>query len=105
LRSRWCLRVLVAGLTIAAVVGFVPVGAGAESPHVIAVADAQASEGEGMLVFTVTRETATGREISVGYRTADAEAPAGADYEATSGTVTLPPPRTQRHRGCSPPRR
>lgn len=91
LRSVWCLPVLVAGLTIAAVVGFFPVGAGAESPHVITVADAQASEGEGILVFTVTRERATGRAISVAYRTADAEATAGADYEAKSGTVTLPP--------------
>lgn len=90
-RSAWWQSALLVGLMIAAVLGLAPVPAGAQSPnHVIDVTDVQAGEGEGTIVFTLSRDKATGRAISVGYQTADAEAIAGADYEATSGTVTLP---------------
>ena len=85
-----CSRAAFGGLlSVVAVIGSALVPAWADSPHALAVTDVEAVEGNGAIVFTVTRERATGRAVSVAYRTVDVDAAAGADYEYKSGTVTL----------------
>ena len=61
---------------------------------VLALADVRADEDAGVLVLTVTLSTASSREVSVGYRTADgtgtAAAVAGQDYQQRTGTLAFP---------------
>ena len=54
------------------------------------VADARAQEGDGaVLAFAVRLDRAASGTVTVDYRTADGTAKAGADYTATSGTLTF----------------
>ena len=56
----------------------------------LSVADARAEEAEdATLAFTVTLSEASTTEVTVEYATADGTATAGADYTATSGTLTF----------------
>ena len=61
----------------------------------LAVADATAGEG-GTLVFAVTLDQASDAEVRVDYATSDGTATAGADYTATSGTLTFAVGETER---------
>ena len=59
-------------------------------PVGISVADARVEEAEGaQLAFAVTLERVASGTITMDYRTADGTATAGADYTATSGTLTF----------------
>ena len=64
-------------------------------PARIRVADARGKEGKDeTLDFAVTLNRAAGQAVSVDYATADGTATAGADYTATSGTLTFAPGET-----------
>jgi chitinase len=59
----------------------------------VSIADASIAEGSGEavnLTFTVTLSAASVQPVSVSYATSDGTATAGADYAATSGTLTIP---------------
>ncbi len=57
----------------------------------MAVADARVQEADGaFLSFAVTLSRSPSSEVSVDYATSDGTAHAGADYTATSGTLTIP---------------
>jgi ribosomal protein L35AE/L33A len=59
----------------------------------LSVGDVTVTEGDSGTVnasFTVSLSAASGREVSVGYTTADASALAGSDYVTTSGTLLIP---------------
>ena len=59
-------------------------------PAALAVADATVREGPGaVLAFTVTLSRAASSTVTVDYATVDGTATAGADYRATSGTLTF----------------
>ena len=59
-------------------------------PVAISVADALVQEGPGVaLEFQVTFDRAASSTVSVDYTTSDGTATAGADYDATSGTLTF----------------
>ncbi len=59
-------------------------------PVGISVADARVTEGPGaVLAFAVTLSRAASGTVTLDYATADATATAGADYTATSGTLTF----------------
>ena len=59
-------------------------------PAALSVADARAEEATGATVdFTVTLSRAASRPVTVDYATSDGTATAGADYTATSGTLTF----------------
>ena len=61
-------------------------------PAALSVADAEATEGPGAtLAFAVTLSRAASATVTVDYATADGTAEAGADYEATTGTLTFKP--------------
>ena len=63
----------------------------------IAVADAEATEGEDpSLGFVVTLAPAAAWTVTVDYATADGTARAGADYTDTSGTLTFAPGDTEK---------
>ena len=65
-------------------------------PPGLSVSDGQATEGEDAAVrFLVTLGRPSTRTVTVGYRTWDSTATAGEDYEASSGTITLPPGATE----------
>ena len=55
----------------------------------LSVADAEGAEGGDALAFVVTLAPAAESEVSVEYSTSDGSAIAGADYTATSGTLTF----------------
>ena len=66
------------------------VSATVAGPVGISVVDARVDEGEGaLLAFAVTLDRAATGTVAVDYATADGTAPAGADYTATSGTLTF----------------
>ena len=68
-----------------------------EQPPAIRVANAQATEGDDSeIVFRVTLERASSGTVTVNYATADGTATAGADYTATSGTLTFAPGETEK---------
>jgi len=56
----------------------------------LSIGDASLTEGGGSMRFAVRLDPASGRTVTVQYATADGTATAGADYTATSGTLTLP---------------
>ncbi|MGD9719884.1 MAG: beta strand repeat-containing protein [Pirellulales bacterium] len=55
---------------------------------------AEGDTGTTQLVFTVNLSAASGQQVTVVYNTADDTATAGADYVATSGTLTFAPGTT-----------
>ena len=55
----------------------------------LVVADAEAAEGEGELVFAVTLLGSPSSQVTVNYATSDGTATAGQDYTSTSGTLTF----------------
>ena len=57
---------------------------------VLSVSDAEATEGDATVVFTVSASRVSNRETTVGYATEDGSAVASLDYEATAGTLTIP---------------
>ena len=66
-------------------------------PPGLAVADARVREAAGATMdFAVTLSRAAASTVTVGYATADASAVAGADYTATSGTLSFAPGETAR---------
>jgi chitinase len=56
----------------------------------ISVSDASATEGAGVVSFTISLSTVSGQEVDVDYTTNDGTALAGSDYVATSGTAIIP---------------
>ena len=68
-----------------------------EKAPTIRVANPQATEGDDTeMVFRVTLESASSRAVTVNYATTDGTATAGADYTATSGTLTFAPGETEK---------
>ena len=64
-------------------------------PPGLSVADAHVEEAAGATVdFAVTMSRASASTVTVDYATADGSATAGADYTATSGTLTFAPGET-----------
>ena len=64
---------------------------------VMNISDAAANEGDA-LVFAVTLDAPSGRDVQVSYQTLDGTATAGNDYiGVSSGTVTIPAGRTTAH--------
>ena len=64
-------------------------------PLALSVADARVDEAPGaVLAFAVTLNRAASGTVTVDYATADGTATAGADYTATSGTLTFDPGET-----------
>ena len=66
-----------------------------DEPPVIVVTDAEAEEGE-PVEFTIALSAITSRTVTVDYATAGGTAEEGADYAATSGTLTFAPGETAR---------
>ena len=67
-----------------------PVSATILGPVAISVADASVTEGAGaQLAFAVTLDRARDAAVTVDYATSDGSARAGADYTATSGTLSF----------------
>jgi PKD repeat protein len=65
----------------------------------VTVGDVTVTEGDGgttAAVFTVTLSQASTQTVTVNYATADGTATAGADYEATNGTLTFAPGETSK---------
>ncbi|RMH16904.1 MAG: DUF11 domain-containing protein, partial [Acidobacteria bacterium] len=63
-----------------------------DPPPSISIADLAIVEGTGGTVeaqLLLTLSSASGRDVAIGYRTADGSAVAGSDYAAASGTVVL----------------
>ena len=62
-----------------------------DSPSQLSIEDATIAEGssDGVMRFAVLLQPVSARVVTVTYATADATAIAGADYTATSGTLTL----------------
>ncbi|MGZ4446669.1 MAG: Calx-beta domain-containing protein [Nocardioides sp.] len=58
----------------------------------LSIGDARVAEGNtgATLRFPVTLDAPAGKDVTVGFTTADGTAKAGSDYRATSGTVTIP---------------
>ena len=66
--------------------------AAVQGPAALSVADARAREGtDATLDFTVSLSRASSQTVTVDYATSDGTATAGADYTATSGTLTFVP--------------
>ncbi|MCF8150978.1 MAG: retention module-containing protein, partial [Burkholderiaceae bacterium] len=60
----------------------------------LSVNDVTVNEAAGTASFTVSLSAAGGQSVTVGYNTSDGTATAGADYTATSGTLTFAPGET-----------
>ena len=65
-----------------------------DAPPVLRVEDVRASEADGRIGFPVRLSAASGRTITVDYATQTLSATPGLDYQAVSGTLTLPPGST-----------
>ncbi len=65
-----------------------------DEPPGLAIEDAPAVVEGGTAEFPVRLDGASGRVVTVGYRTVDGTAQAGSDYTAASGTVTFQPGET-----------
>ena len=73
------------------------VSATVPGPPALSVADARAREAPGAtLDFAVTMSRASAATVTVDYATSDGTATAGADYEATSGTLSFAPGETEK---------
>ena len=55
----------------------------------LSIADVSGNETAGNRQFTVTLSAASGRDVTVNYATSNGTATAGADYTATSGSLTI----------------
>ena len=55
----------------------------------LSIVDARGSEGSGGLLFEVSLNTASSKDVTVDYATADGTAESGADYTETTGTLTF----------------
>jgi uncharacterized repeat protein (TIGR01451 family) len=62
----------------------------------VALADAQAFEEDGSLVFEVTLDAPSGLVVTVGWETSDGTAQAGPDYVDADGTVEFAPGETSK---------
>ena len=62
-----------------------------DSPPVLTVAAVTASEAAGAVEFTVVLSSPSAHPVSADFATLAGTATAGADYTATTGTVTIPP--------------
>jgi hypothetical protein len=62
----------------------------------LTVTDSRRTEGNVGMDFTVRLSTASGRDTTVSYATADGSAAAPGDYTATAGTLTIPAGATSR---------
>ncbi len=60
----------------------------------VSIADARALESASIVRFTVSLEGPPAQAVTLDYATADVNARAGQDYEATSGTLTFSPGET-----------
>ena len=70
-----------------------------DSPVALSIADVSLTEpasGTALANFTVTLNKASAQTVTVAYATADGTALAGADYAATSGTLTFAPGETSK---------
>lgn len=65
-----------------------------EGPPALVVADASAGEAAGTITLNAELTNASAMTVTVDYATADTTATAGADYTATSGTLTFSPGQT-----------
>lgn len=68
-----------------------------DEPPTAVIDDVEITEGDDGIqdiTFTVNLSTESGRPITIDYQTQDGTALAGADYEATSGTITFNPGET-----------
>jgi len=61
-----------------------------DAPPVVGVSDAPVAAEGASAVFTISLSQPSGRDISVGVTTADADALAGQDYTQRSGTLAIP---------------
>ncbi|MDE2813874.1 MAG: hypothetical protein OXM01_12650, partial [Gemmatimonadota bacterium] len=61
----------------------------------LSVAHARASEGDGMIAFTVRLDLVSDQTVTVDYTTATGTATEGRDYETTTGTLTFPALETE----------
>ena len=67
-----------------------PISATIEGPPGISITDATVEEAQGaVLEFGIALSRASSHQVTVDYATSDGTAQAGADYTATSGTVTF----------------
>ena len=66
-----------------------------DEPPRVSIGDARGTEGE-TLAFPVTLDAASGREVSVAYRTSDGTAFGDEDYEPTEGLLTFSPGESSR---------
>ena len=62
-----------------------------DAPPELSIADQSVIEDGGAMVFTVTLDAISGKEIMVAYATSDGSATAGRDYTANSGRLTFAP--------------
>ncbi|MBN1155718.1 PKD domain-containing protein [candidate division KSB1 bacterium] len=60
-----------------------------DAPPALSINDRTDFETNGMMMFTITLSAVSGRNVSVGYQTANGTAIAPGDYTATSGTATI----------------
>ncbi|MFA0964662.1 Calx-beta domain-containing protein [Roseivirga sp. BDSF3-8] len=65
-----------------------------DTPPVISVADANASEAAGQVTFSVSLSGSSTNTITVAYATLNGTASAGTDYTTTTGTLTFNPGET-----------
>ncbi len=72
-----------------------------DGPPGVSIADTSVREGAEYLVFTVRLERRAEEEIRVDYTTVDGTATAGADYEATTGTVVFRKGQNERRLGVT----
>ena len=63
---------------------------------VVSVADAEAGEGDGEIVFVVELDNATNRTVNLLWETGDRTATAGSDYVGGQGQLTFAPLETRR---------
>jgi hypothetical protein len=61
-----------------------------DAPPTLSISEASADEADAALDFLLTLSTVSGREVSLQYATRDATAVAGEDYDAASGTLSIP---------------
>ena len=61
-----------------------------DEPYSLQIADAEASESAGEVVFAVTLSGQSASEVTVDFATSDGTAEAGTDYSASSGTLSIP---------------
>ena len=61
----------------------------ADGPPALAIAAANATEGDGVLRFTVSLSGPSGAVVTVAYETEDGTAKVGSDYQAASGRLTF----------------